>query len=74
MVKKLFLALCLLALCVTVSSGGITDKLKTVIARKNVGGAVAAPVEYIIPGSGIVNDTEEGFEPIIPGSGIYNEQ
>ena len=38
MFKKLFLILCLLALCITVSSGGITDKLKSVIARKNVAG------------------------------------
>jgi len=29
---------------------------------------------YIIPGGGIVNDTEEGFGVIIPGFGIYNEQ
>lgn len=36
MFKRIFLALCLLALCVGVSSGGITDKLKSVIARKNV--------------------------------------
>ncbi len=33
-----------------------------------------ADIEFIIPGSGIVNDTEEGFEVIIPGFGIYNEQ
>ena len=33
-----------------------------------------ANTEYIIPGSGIVQDTEEGFEIIIPGSGIYQEQ
>jgi hypothetical protein len=32
-----------------------------------------ADVEFIIPGVGIVNDTEEGFEPIIPGVGIYVE-
>lgn len=36
--KRIFLALCLLVLCITVSSGGITDKLKSVIARKNVAG------------------------------------
>ena len=30
--------------------------------------------EYIIPGSGIVNDTEEGAEIIIPGFGVYQEQ
>ena len=33
-----------------------------------------ADIEYIIPGSGIVNDTEEGAEVIIPGFGIYQEQ
>lgn len=33
-----------------------------------------ADTEYILPGVGIVNDTEEGFEPIFPGDGIYNEQ
>ncbi|MCK5612722.1 LamG domain-containing protein [Candidatus Pacearchaeota archaeon] len=38
MFKKILLVLCLLVLCVTVSSGGITDKLKSVIARKNVAG------------------------------------
>ena len=30
--------------------------------------------EYIIPGSGIVNDTEEGAEIIIPGFGVFQEQ
>ena len=30
--------------------------------------------EYVIPGSGIVNDTEEDSEVVIPGSGLYNEQ
>ncbi len=30
--------------------------------------------EYIVPGGGIVNDTNEGFEIIIPGFGIYQEQ
>ena len=38
MFKRIFLALCLLVLCISVSSGGITDKLKSVIARKNVAG------------------------------------
>ena len=33
-----------------------------------------ADIEYIIPGSGIVNDTEEGAEVIIPGFGVYQEQ
>ena len=32
-----------------------------------------ANIEYIVPGSGIVNDTEEGSEVIIPGFGIYIE-
>ena len=31
-------------------------------------------IEFIVPGSGIVNDTEIGSEVIIPGFGIYNEQ
>ena len=33
--RKLILILCALCLCTTVSSAGITDKLKSVIARKN---------------------------------------
>lgn len=33
-----------------------------------------AEIEFIIPGSGIINDTEEDAEIIIPGVGIYNEQ
>jgi len=33
-----------------------------------------ADIEYIVPGSGIVNDTETNSEIIIPGFGIYNEQ
>lgn len=33
-----------------------------------------ADTNYIIPGGGIVQDTEEGFEPIIPDVGIYQEQ
>ena len=33
-----------------------------------------ADIEFIIPGGGIVNDTEEGSEIIIPGVGIYVEQ
>lgn len=33
-----------------------------------------ADIEYIVPGSGIVNDTEEGAEVIIPGFGIYVER
>ena len=33
-----------------------------------------ADVEYIVPGSGIVNDTEEDSEIVIPGFGIYDEQ
>lgn len=36
--------------------------------------APSAEVEYIVPGMGIINDTEEGFEIIIPGGGIYNQQ
>ena len=32
-----------------------------------------ADIEYIVPGSGIVNDTEEGAEVIIPGFGIWLE-
>jgi hypothetical protein len=35
MFKKLFLILCILTICVTVSSGRITDKLKTVVAKKS---------------------------------------
>jgi len=33
-----------------------------------------ADIEYIIPGGGIYNDTEQGFEPVVPGVGIVNEQ
>ena len=33
-----------------------------------------ADIEFIVPGSGIVQDTEEGFEMIAPGFGIYQEQ
>ena len=33
-----------------------------------------AAFEYIIPGGGIYNDTEQGFEPVVPGVGIVNEQ
>lgn len=33
-----------------------------------------ADIEYIIPGGGIVQDTEEDSEVIIPGLGIYNEK
>jgi|GEM_PF-4450451 hypothetical protein len=33
-----------------------------------------ADIEYILPGSGIVNDTEEGFEMVTPVAGIYNQQ
>ena len=33
--KKLFLIFCILTLCTTISSGGVVDKLKSVIARKN---------------------------------------
>ena len=33
-----------------------------------------ADIEFIVPGSGIVNDTEEDSEVVIPGFGIYNEQ
>jgi len=33
-----------------------------------------ADIEFIIPGFGIINDTEEGFESLLPGSGIYNQQ
>ncbi len=29
---------------------------------------------YIVPGGGIVNDTNEGFGIIIPGFGIYIQQ
>ena len=38
------------------------------------GGYVMADTNYIVPGSGIIQDQELGFEPIIPGAGIYNEQ
>jgi hypothetical protein len=31
-------------------------------------------IEYIIPGSGIVNDTIIGSEILIPGFGVYQEQ
>ena len=31
--------------------------------------------QYIVPGSGIVQDCSlDNFQPIIPGSGIYNQQ
>jgi len=33
-----------------------------------------ADVNYIVPGSGIVQDQENGYEMIIPGFGIYDEQ
>ena len=33
-----------------------------------------AAIEYIVPGGGIVNDTETESEVIIPGMGIFNEQ
>jgi len=33
-----------------------------------------ADIEYIIPGGGIVNDTNTGTQLIIPALGIYNEQ
>ncbi|MEA3478427.1 MAG: hypothetical protein U9R60_09630 [Bacteroidota bacterium] len=33
-----------------------------------------ADTNYIAPGSGIIQDTEEDSEVIIPGVGIYNEQ
>lgn len=33
-----------------------------------------ADIEFIIPGCGIVNDTQEDAEVIIPGFGIYNQQ
>jgi len=31
-------------------------------------------INYIIPGGGIIQDTEVGFEIIIPGVGIYIER
>lgn len=31
-------------------------------------------IEYIIPGSGLVNDTETDSQIIIPEFGVYNEQ
>jgi|GEM_PF-6183242 len=30
--------------------------------------------EYLIPGGGIYNDTEQGFEPLVPGVGIVQEE
>lgn len=33
-----------------------------------------ATIEYIVPGGGIINDTETGAEVIVPGMGIFNEQ
>ena len=42
--KKLILILCATLLCVSVSSAGITDKLKSVIAAKNAGGS--DPIAY----------------------------
>lgn len=67
MFKRIFIASCLLIflissllfLCVTVSSGGITDKLKSVIARKNVAvgnGATCGGDAYCDP-EGETNDS-----------------
>ncbi len=36
MFKRIIFVFCILTLCITVSSAGITDKLKSVIARQNV--------------------------------------
>ena len=33
-----------------------------------------ADILYIVPGSGIIQDTENDAEVIIPGAGIYNER
>jgi len=33
-----------------------------------------ADIEFIVPGSGIIDDTQKGSEIIIPGAGIYVEQ
>lgn len=33
-----------------------------------------ADKEIIVPGGGIIQDTEEGSEVIIPGGGIYQQQ
>ena len=57
MFKKLFLLLCLLALCITVSSAGITDKLKSVIARKNVAAGNGAASGYYDPTGTAVHET-----------------
>ena len=39
--KRLILILLILGLCCTISSAGITDKLKSVIARQTVAGGAA---------------------------------
>lgn len=44
MSKRILLTLCLLVLCVSISGAGITDKLKSVIARKNVAGGGAVTI------------------------------
>jgi hypothetical protein len=41
---------------------------------QTVAGEAAVETEYIIPGLGIINDTETSSEVIIPGGGIYNQQ
>ncbi len=33
-----------------------------------------AAIEYIVPGGGVYNDTEQGHEPVVPGVGIVDEQ
>jgi hypothetical protein len=33
-----------------------------------------AAIEYIVPGGGVYNDTEQGHEPVVPGVGVVVEQ
>lgn len=33
-----------------------------------------ADINYIVPGAGLIQDTEEGSEVIIPAEGIYQQQ
>jgi len=60
MIRKLILGLCLLTLCVTVSSAGIVDKLKTVIARQNVAAGGPDAWYYTIVGEDDDDYTTEG--------------
>ncbi len=60
MLKKLFITLCLLALCSTLFASGITEKLKAVVARKSevVAGCCGAPFDVIEPGATTSSSTK----------------